>query len=123
MATDDASIPKIAAEWADYILDGLDRSVTAREDGTVRADRIVDVQFAAFMADPFATIRRIYERLGLELTPPTEGRMRDFLATHGQTEHGTHRYTFADTGLDAAALRERAQRYQTYFDVPAERLS
>jgi hypothetical protein len=123
MATDEATIPEIAAEWADYILDGLDRSVMARTDGTVRADRVVDVQFADFMADPFTTIRLVYERLGLELTASTEARMRAFLATHAQDTHGTHRYTFADTALDAGALRERARRYQTYFGVPDERLS
>ena len=123
MATDAASIPEIAAEWADYILDGLDRSIMARTDGTVRADRVVDVQFADFMADPFTTIRLVYERLGLELTASTEARMRAFLDAHGQDTHGTHRYTFADTALDAGALRERARRYQTYFDVPDERLS
>ncbi len=67
LASDDTSIPSAAAEFADYILDGLDRSVTAREDGTVCADRVVDVQFTTFMNDPFATIQTVYERLGLEL--------------------------------------------------------
>ncbi len=123
MASDDVRLPEIAAEWADYILDGLDRSVTAREDGTVRASRAVDVRFDAFMADPFATIRSVYQRLGLELTADAERRMRAFLAAHGQDERGTHRYAFADTRLDAGALRERARRYQKYFDVPDERLS
>ena len=37
-----------------------------------------------------------------------------------RTAGGTHRYTFAATGLDAGALRERARRYQTFFDVPSE---
>jgi hypothetical protein len=120
MASDNPSLPEISEEWAEYIIEGLDRSVTAREDGTVRADQIVDVHFDAFMADPFATIRRIYERLGLELTTESEARMRSFLADHGQGEHGGHRYSFADTGLDAGALRERARRYQEYFEVPSE---
>jgi hypothetical protein len=122
MASDGPTIPEIAAEWADYILDGLDRSVAARERGTVRPDRVVDVRFDTFLADPFAPIRLIYERLGLELSAATEARMRAFLATQGQTEHGRHRYAFADTALSAAALRERARRYQEYFDVPSERL-
>src|SRR4029077_9093461 len=65
LASDDTSIPDAAADFADNILDGLDRSVTAREDGTITAERVVDVQFRAFMADPFTTIRTIYERLGV----------------------------------------------------------
>ena len=122
LASDDATIPGAAADFADNIVDGLDRSVTAREDGTVPADRVVDVQFRSFMADPFATIHTIYERLGLELAPDAEQRMRDFFAAHPQDKHGSHTYSFADTGLDEGALRERVKRYQEYFDVPTESL-
>jgi hypothetical protein len=120
LASDHTSIPEGGAEFAEYLVDGLDRSVTAREDGTVPADRVVDVQFSAFMADPFATIRTIYERLGLELTPQAEARMRAFHAAHPQDEHGRHRYRFEDTGLDAGEWRERTRRYQRYFDVTSE---
>ena len=79
---------------------------------------MVDLHFGAFMADPFATIHRVYERLGLELGDESEARMREFLARHPPDLHGTHRYSFADTGLDAGELRARARRYQEYFDVP-----
>ena len=120
MTCDDPTIPEIADEWADYIIDGLDRSVTARENGTVRADRVVDVNFRDFMADPFRVIAEIYAGLDLELTPSTEQRMRCFLADHSQPEGGGHRYSFADTGLDAGEIRERSRRYQEYFDVPSE---
>jgi len=122
LASDDTSIPGAAADFADNILDGLDRSVTAREDGTVTSDRVVDVQFRAFMADPFTTIRTIYERLGLELEAGAEQRMRAFLAANPQDKHGKHAYTFRETGLDEGTFRERARRYQEYFDVPTEQL-
>jgi hypothetical protein len=121
IASDEATIPDAASEFADYVIDGLDRSVTAREDGTVAPDHVVDVHFREFMADPFATIRTIYERLSLELGADAEARMRTFLAEHPADEHGTHRYSFADTELDEAELRERSRRYTDYFDVPAER--
>jgi hypothetical protein len=89
-------------------------------DGTVAPERVVDVQFRAFLADPFATIHAGYDRLGLELSPEAERRMRAFLAANPHGKHGGHRYRFADTALDAGALRERARRYQEYFDVPSE---
>jgi hypothetical protein len=103
-------------------MSGLDRSVAAREDGTVSADRVVDVQFRAFMADPFATIREIYEKLGLDLSDESEQRMRAFLADNTTEKHGGHHYTWTDTELDLGEWRERAQRYQEYFDVPTEDL-
>ncbi len=120
LASDDTSIPGAAADFAENIIAGLDRSVTAREDGTVPADHVVDVQFREFMSDPFATIGAIYERLGLELEADAEKRMRAFLGDNPQDKHGTHAYTFADTGLDEGELREQARPYQEYFDVPSE---
>lgn len=122
LASEDVQLPEIASEWADYILDGLDRGVTAREDGTVRPERVVDVQFRDFMADPFATIYAIYERLGLTLSMEAERRMRDYLAANPSDKHGAHSYSFAETGLEAGELRARAKRYQEYFEVPDERL-
>jgi Sulfotransferase family len=113
---------EIAAEWAEHIIDGLDRSVTARGNGTVDAERIVDIGFRDFMNDQIGTVERIYDRFGLPFTVEVRGRMQDFLANNPQDKHGGHRYSFASTGLDEGEWRERARRYQEYFDVPSERL-
>ena len=121
MASDDASVAHAADEYAEDILVGLARSVTARVDGTLPADQVVDVQFGEFMADPFTTIGTVYDALGLEFTADAESRMRAFLDTHpGDGGGAGSRYTFADTGLDADELRERSRTYQEYFDVPSE---
>jgi len=122
MCSDGSTIPRAAADFAGDILDGLDRSVDARENGTVAPERVVDVQFRRFMADPFATIHEIYEKLGLELQPDAEARMRAFFAANPSDKHGVHTYRLADTGLDEGEWRERARRYQEYFDVPTEPL-
>ncbi|HEY4928324.1 MAG TPA: sulfotransferase [Acidimicrobiales bacterium] len=121
MSTDHSSVPRAADLFSEDILLGLDRSVAARRDGTVPADQVVDVQFGEFMADPFTTIGTVYDRLGLTFTAEAEAAMREFLATHpGDGGGGGSRYTFADTGLDAAEMRERSRAYQEYFDVPSE---
>jgi hypothetical protein len=120
IACEEPTMAEAAAEFADYILLGLDRSVDARERGIVPSGRVVDVQFRDFMSDQIGTLKRIYDELGLELTPGAESRMRSFLDEHPQDKHGTHAYSFEDTGLDAGAMRERAKRYQDYFDVAPE---
>ena len=122
LGSDEVSIPEASAEFADYVFEGLDRSVTAREDGTVPANQIVDVDFGGFMADPFATIGGVYERFGWEFTPEVEAAMRAFLEAHPSGGHGGHHYSWADTGLDEGEQRERVRRYQDYFDVQSERL-
>lgn len=123
LGADAPDLQEIASEWAEYIMEGLDRSVAARRDGTVAADRVVDVNFDAFMAEPFGAIREVYDTLGFEFTDETEQRMRDFLATNPQDKHGRHHYSWEATGLDRGYWRERAQSYQEYFDVPNESFS
>jgi hypothetical protein len=123
LASDTSTIPQAAGEWTDLIIDGLDRSVVARRDGTVPADRIIDTQFRDFMADPIATVASVYEHLGLPFAADVEAAMRRFLAEHPQGEHGAHEYTWAATQLDAAAVRARTRPYQDFFGVPDEPLA
>jgi hypothetical protein len=75
------------------------------------------------MADPFATINAVYERLGLTLDGDAERRMREFLADNTTEKHGGHHYTWADTELDLAEWRERTRNYQEYFGVESELLA
>ena len=122
LASDDVAIRSVASEWVDDIILGLDRAVAARRDGTVPDGQAVDVFFGEFLADPMAVVHTIYERLGIELTAEADGAMHKFLAENPKEKHGGHRYSFADTGLDAATLRERTRSYQEFFNVPDEAL-
>jgi hypothetical protein len=119
LASDEISIPEVADGYADDILVGLDRGMAARDRHTFSPGQVVDVQFAEFCADPLATIRRLYGALGRELTAEAEGRMRTFLAGN-PGDGGGDRYRFADTGLDADALRQRSLPYQERFGVASE---
>lgn len=124
MASDDVDLPEISAEYADDIFDGLDRGMDARARGVIPPERVVDVHFQAFIADPIETVRGIYSALGRELTGPTEQAMRDFLARNpGDGGGGGTRYRFADTGLDATTLRDRAEAYQSHYAVASEPLT
>jgi hypothetical protein len=123
MASDDVDLREISADYAEDILCGLDRGMDARARGVIPADRIVDVHFLDFVADPIATIRAVYAALDRELDDRTEQRMRTFLAEHpGDGGGGGTRYRFADTGLEAGPLRERAAEYQAAMQVASEPL-
>jgi Sulfotransferase family len=123
LSSDTSTIPVAAAEFAESIILGLDRSVDRRLDGTVAADRVVDLQFRDFMVEPFATIRAIYQRLGLALSDENEQAMRAFLADNPQGKHGVHQYTFAATELDVDEMKSRCARYNEYFGVATEPLA
>jgi hypothetical protein len=120
MASDETSIAGCAVQSCEEIVVGLQRGMALRE--SLPAGQVVDVQFADFMRDPFATIRSLYGRLDRELTPAAEGRMREHLAAH-PGDGGGGRYSWSDTGLDAEQLREQVGAYQQRYAVPTEPLN
>ena len=122
LASDHSSIPDLAAEWADHLILGNDRSVDARQDGTVRPDQAVDIHFRAVMRNPFGEIDRVYNELGIPFTTEAEKEMRSFLEANPADKHGVHRYTFAATELDEGAIRSRTKRYEDFFNVTQEDL-
>jgi Sulfotransferase family len=121
MGTDESNVAECAAQSYEEIVVGLDRATALRDSGAVPADRVIDVQFADFISDPWATIKDIYESLGRELSPDTATKMRDFLADH-PGDGGRGRYTWSDTGLDAEEVRDRVRAYQERYGVPTEEL-
>lgn len=121
MASDRRDIGECAQGCREEIVVGLDRAVQVRDSGVLAPDQIVDVQFADFIADPIATVRRLYAALGRELDPVAEQRMRGHLAAH-PGDGGGARYAWADTGLDAGEVREQVAAYQQRFNVPTEAL-
>jgi hypothetical protein len=121
MASDETSVSEAAAEYAHDIVLGLERGMAARDDGTLSPGQVHDVHFTDFLGDPIGAIRRLYVALGRELTPDAEQRMTDFLAANpGDGGGAGHRYSWADTGLDAGEVRERCAPYQERFGVRSE---
>jgi hypothetical protein len=121
LASDDSSITDCAGQSCEEIVVGLDRGMTLRDSPVLAGQQIVDVQFADFIRDPFATVRALYAELGRELAPVAEANMRAYLAAH-PGDGGGSRYTWADTGLDASLVREQVRAYQQRFGVPDEPL-
>ena len=121
MASDAPDITEISADYAEDIFLGLERGMDARARSVIAPERIVDVHFGDFVADPIAAIRQIYTAMGRHLDAGTVDRMRAFLAQNpGDGGGGGSRYRFADTGLDASALRARAEAYQAFSGVASE---
>jgi hypothetical protein len=121
MASNETTIAECAVQSCEEIVIGLQRGMELRDSGALAPDQVIDVQFADFMRDPFATIRSIYGRLDRELTPDTEHKMRDYLAAH-PGDGGGGRYTWADTELNADVLREQVAGYQERYGVATEPL-
>ena len=84
----------LAASWYRHML---------REAPTIPERQYIRVMYADFVADPEGTVRRIYDRFGLELTPGYAERLSEE-AVAFRRYRSTHRYSLADYGLDEAWL-------------------
>ena len=80
------------------------------------------MHFAEFLDDEVATVRGIYERVGLEMSADAEHRMRRYLGENSADQHGRHRYTLAAAGLDLETERQRFADYQERYSVPSEKM-
>jgi hypothetical protein len=124
MTTDHFDLRTLALQYSEDIVLCLDRALAARKAGVIPPGQVVDLRFTDFRKDPLAAVAGIYDAVGLELTAETEGRMRAHLDAHpGDPDNTLRRYTFADTGLEAAELRGRVQPYQDHFGVESEPLT
>jgi hypothetical protein len=98
----------------------LEQVIDQRESGTITNERIVDSHFLDLMADPVASLRRLYDQLELAWPANHDHTVRDYLATKPKGKHGEHRYTFADVGLDEESVRATFRRYVDHYGITEE---
>ena len=121
LASNEVDLREVTQHYADLLHFGTQRTMAARARGLLGADRVIDVQFLEFRADPLQQVRRIYAHLGFELTDASAGAMRQFLASGRETgRHARHRYDLAASGIDLAAERARFAVYQQAYAIPSE---
>jgi hypothetical protein len=120
MASDRIDSHAIGAEWTQLLAQGLEKTMQVRATGVLRDEQVFDMQFAEFIADEIAMVRRIYAHFDMELTPEAESRMRRFLAANPKDKHGAHRYTLAQSGLDPTVERQRYAGYQQRHNIASE---
>jgi sulfotransferase family protein len=100
----------------------LEMVTQQRETGVVPNDQIVDMRYADLMRDLQATVREIYNQLGIELTDEAAKRMEAYLDARPRGRHGVHAYRFEDLGVDYQEMREKFSEYMNRYDIPEEKL-
>ncbi len=108
----------LGREICDHLRVGMEHAIEART--RIGEDRFLDVHHHDLVADPKGTIRRVYDWLELELTPPVEQTILQWQEANRVGAHGIHRYTAEQFGLSIAQIRSDYDFYIRHFDVALE---
>ena len=103
-ASDAIDKTAIGAHWHARLKAIFEKARDVR--ATATEGQILDIQYAELLADPIATVQRIYDHHGYDFTEAFEVAMRQWLDDNRQHKHGAHRYTLEEYGLNEDAVRE-----------------
>jgi hypothetical protein len=117
MFCDDVDPLEIGEQFGAKAVRAVERLMAVRSRAATGS--FLDVLYQDVMEDPLKEVRRVYDFIGLELSPETEQSMRQWLATNSQTKHGVHSYQLEDFGLDRARLDPHFEAYRERFGVAA----
>jgi hypothetical protein len=104
---------------ADGVAMMLNQAISWLENGQVPRDRLCNIHYHDFLADPAACAEHVYQFFGWELSPEGRRAMVDYMAANPREARPAHAY---DLGTPDEVTMERAafEAYQHYFDVRSE---
>jgi hypothetical protein len=105
--------------WTRRIESLLEASMRDRD--RLPKERTLDVLFHEFVGDDFATVERIYDLAGLELTPEAQAEIRGYLDAHQRGHQGRVVYDLReDFGAEPKSVRDGFGFYLDRYPVELE---
>lgn len=106
MHADDVDPAEVGRQWIERMAWANRRAMATRERMAGETGRFTDVWFRDARAEPLAQVKRIYDAIGLDLTPAAHAAMTAWLAGDAQESRPAHTYTAAQFGLTDDQIRE-----------------
>ncbi len=100
----------------EYLARKLEASLVARE--KFSAERVIDIQFNDFVADPLRTADQIYQHFELPMTGQMAGAIKSYADAHPMGKHGRHGYKLEEYGLTEQQILDRFGFYIERFSIP-----
>lgn len=104
-----ADAARVGHRESQFWAEAVERAHEARR---TSANRFIDVEFHDFTTDQMATVRSIYEQLGLALTAETERVMLAWLDAHPRRSPKGPKYDLAQFGLTREMLARNFAAYR-----------
>jgi hypothetical protein len=104
---------EIAEEQLELWASSSDRAVSLRnEQGD---DRFMDLYFSDFVADPVASVRKIYDRFDVDMSDETLAQLTLWADAHPQHKHGKHEHSIDEAGISVERVHDRFASYMDRF--------
>lgn len=113
MASDEVDAEETGRQWFERMARAMAHCLAVRD--RMPADRFIDIGYRDAIADPIAQVRRIYDRVGMELTPEAERDMLDWAAQNRRELRPSHEYSLEGFGFDASELKDAFADYRERF--------
>lgn len=107
--------PTVAKASLKFQTDTLRRGLAEREH--IDPKQFYDLDYRDLVADPIGSVRRIYDYWDIALSAEAETRMRAWLERNQQHQHGEHKYSLEELGMDAHQIERDYQAYSARFGV------
>ena len=122
-ASSDAAPPpdKIAMGNLRAFADGLDKAIQFRKQSGMN-ERFCDVHFRELIANPIATVERVYAHFGISFGDEARAAMQDWLNDPVNRNPKGH-HTLAEYGLDEAAIDRAFGTYMEHYGIAKEHSS
>jgi hypothetical protein len=118
---DDIDRPAIARQQLELWASSAENAIEERK----RHDpaQFYDFHFGDFMAEPIATVKKMYAHFGFSLSEDGERRLRSWQEDNPQHKHGKHVYSSAadEIGVSGAEILERFAGYMDHYGMEPER--
>jgi hypothetical protein len=118
MVSDDVDAKRVGAQWLERMVWTNGRALAYRREA--RDARFVDVGFREAVADPLATVARIYDATDIGFSSEARAAMEAWLARDARRKRPAHRYTPETFGLEADRIRTAFADYVARFVAPRD---
>jgi hypothetical protein len=112
---------EIGVQVTERWIDGAQRLVAFDQDPAILAGRKVHLHHDDLVADPIASVARIYAHFGMDFSPAAQMTMSQALRAKPRGGYsGQRRYALGRFGIDPDWLGAQFTQYRDYFGVAAQ---
>ncbi|MFT4822407.1 MAG: hypothetical protein ACJASY_003139 [Halioglobus sp.] len=111
--SDVADVREAGRQWARKFANGMRHTMEVRS--RMDDDRFLDLWFRDTVSQPLVEIQKVYDFLGMQLTPAAVAEMEQWQDFNRRELRPSHEYTLEQYGLAESSLEDQFKEYRVKF--------